>query len=84
MQMEWPVVRRKPQRFGVIEFFAGLETAPSRDGPAHVIRAPDLVALGHEVRLVPPAYGKPVVKRQKNDAADAEASCRAADRNDAT
>jgi transposase len=30
--------------------------------------------LGHEVRLIPPAYVKPFVKRQKNDAADAEAS----------
>ena len=29
--------------------------------------------LGHEVRLVPPVYVKPYVKRQKNDAADAEA-----------
>jgi transposase len=30
--------------------------------------------LGHEVRLIPPAYVKPFVKRQKNDAADAEAA----------
>ena len=30
--------------------------------------------LGHEVRLIPPAYVKPFVKRQKNDAADAEAN----------
>jgi transposase len=36
--------------------------------------------LGHEVRLVPPAYVKPFVKRQKNDAADAEAICEAASR----
>ena len=28
--------------------------------------------LGHEVRLIPPAYVNPLVKRQKNDAADAE------------
>ena len=34
--------------------------------------------LGHEVRLIPPAYVKPFVKRQKNDAADAEAICEAA------
>lgn len=33
---------------------------------------------GHEVRLIPPAYVKPFVKRQKNDAADAEAICEAA------
>lgn len=36
--------------------------------------------LGHEVRLIPPAYMKPFVKRQKNDAADAEAICEAAQR----
>jgi len=34
--------------------------------------------LGHEVRLIPPAWVKPFVKRQKNDAADAEAICEAA------
>lgn len=34
--------------------------------------------LGHEVRLIPPAYVKPFVKRQKNDATDAEAICEAA------
>jgi transposase len=36
--------------------------------------------LGHGVRLIPPAYVKPFVKRQKNDAADAEAICEAAQR----
>jgi transposase len=36
--------------------------------------------LGHEVRLIPPAYVKPFVKRQKNDAADAEAIVEAASR----
>jgi transposase len=35
-------------------------------------------ASGHEVRLIPPAYVKPFVRRQKNDAADAEAICEAA------
>jgi hypothetical protein len=35
----------------------------------------ELQALGHTVRLMPPAYVKPYVKRQKNDAADAEAIC---------
>src|ERR1700694_3070518 len=37
----------------------------------------ELKALGHTVRLMPPAYVKPYVKRQKNDAADAEAICEA-------
>jgi transposase len=37
--------------------------------------AREIGALGHEVRMMPPAYVKPYVKRQKNDAADAEAIC---------
>lgn len=36
--------------------------------------------LGHEVRLIPPVFVKPFVKRQKNDAADAEAIAEAASR----
>src|SRR5262249_52640860 len=36
--------------------------------------------LGHTVRLIPPAYVKPFVKRQKNDTTDAEAICEAAQR----
>ena len=35
---------------------------------------------GHETRFIPPAYVKPFVKRQKNDMADAEAICEAAQR----
>jgi transposase len=42
--------------------------------------ARQLTQLGHEVRLIPPAYVKPFVKRQKNDATDAEAICEAAQR----
>jgi transposase len=41
---------------------------------------PWIEKLGHKVRLVPPAYVKPFVKRQKNDAADAEAIAEAASR----
>jgi transposase len=37
-------------------------------------------ALGHEVRLIPPQYVKPYVKRSKNDAADAAAICEAVGR----
>ena len=40
----------------------------------------ELHALGHNVRLMPPAYVKPYVKRQKNDMADAEAICEAVTR----
>lgn len=36
--------------------------------------------MGHDVRLIAPIYVKPFVKRQKNDAADAEAICEAAQR----
>jgi len=39
--------------------------------------ARELTALGHEVKLMPPAYVKPYVKRGKSDAADAEAICEA-------
>jgi transposase len=42
--------------------------------------AREIGRLGHAVRLIPPAYVKPFVKRQKNDAADAEAICEAAQR----
>jgi transposase len=39
-----------------------------------------LQALDHTVRLMPPGYVKPCVKRQKNDVADAEAICEAVTR----
>lgn len=39
-----------------------------------------LTGLGHEVKLMPPSYVKPYVKRQKNDVADAEAICEAVSR----
>ena len=45
--------------------------------PHLTIGSRELQALGHTVRLMPPAYVKPYVKRQKNDATDAEAICEA-------
>ncbi len=76
------VVRRRLKRARVLPFFASLE--PCRIGieacaTAH-FWARELGALGHDVKLMPPAYVKPYVKRQKNDAADAEAICEAVNR----
>jgi transposase len=42
--------------------------------------AREIAKLGHHARLIAPAYVKPFIKRQKNDAADAEAICEAAQR----
>jgi transposase len=43
-------------------------------------RGRELIALGHEARMMPPAYVKPCIRRQKNDAADAAAICEAVTR----
>jgi transposase len=40
----------------------------------------EILRLGHDVRLIPPSYVEPFVKRQKSDAADAEAICEASQR----
>jgi transposase len=76
------VIRQKLRRSEVLAFFEtlapaliGMEACPTSHHWARELRA-----LGHEVRLMPPAYVKPYVKRQKNDAADAEAICEAVSR----
>jgi transposase len=76
------VFRRKLRRSAVLDFLrdlppclVGLEACAT----AH-FWGREIGALGHEVRLIPPAYVKPYVKRQKNDAADAEAICEAVTR----
>jgi transposase len=76
------IVRRQLKRRYVLAFFqklspclVGIEACASSH---HWSR--ELKALGHTVRLMPPAYVKPYVKRQKNDAADAEAICEAVTR----
>src|SRR3984957_15048381 len=76
------VIRRQLKRRHVLAFFeklqpclVGIEACASSH---HWSR--ELQALGHTVRLMPPAYFKPYVKRQKNDAADAEAICEAVTR----
>jgi len=69
------VIRRQLRRRHVLAFFqklppclVGIEACASSH---HWSR--ELQALGHTVRLMPPAYVKPYVKRHKNDAIDAEA-----------
>jgi transposase len=76
------VIRRQLKRRFVLAFFqklpsclVGIEACASSH---HWSR--ELQALGHTVRLMPPAYVKPYVKRHKNDAADAEAICEAVTR----
>jgi transposase len=73
---------RRVSRSGVLAFFARQPrcvVALEACGGAHHWGR-ELERLGHEVRLIAPAYVKPFVKRQKNDAADAQAICEAAQR----
>jgi transposase len=76
------VIRRKLKRRYVLAFFQKLPTCligmEACATSHHWSR--ELQALGHKVRLMPPAYVRPYVKRQKNDAADAEAICEAVSR----
>jgi transposase len=76
------VIRRRLKRRYVLAFFQklppcliGIEACASS-----YYWSRELQALGHTVRLMPPAYVKPYVKRQKNDATDAEAICEAVTR----
>src|SRR5260370_15490543 len=76
------VLRRQLRRAAVEKFFAqlppctvGMEACGSAHHWARVIGR-----YGHQVRLMPPAYVKPYVKRNKNDGRDAEAICEAVSR----
>lgn len=77
-----PVLRTNLRRAQLLPFFKKLpstEIAIEACGGAHHW-ARELTALGHPVRLIPPQYVKPYVKRAKNDRNDAEAICEAAGR----
>jgi len=76
------VIRKQLRRSRVMPFFKklpscliGIEACATSH---HWSR--ELQALGHEVRLMPAGYVKAYVKRNKNDAADAEAICEAVTR----
>ncbi len=76
------VFRKRLRRSAVLDFLRGLPRCLiglEACATSH-FWAREIGALGHEVRLIPPAYVKPYVKRQKNDAADAEAICEAVTR----
>src|SRR3954454_24745589 len=73
------VLRKQLRRAQVLAFFSklprcvvGMEACATADHWARELRT-----LGHEVRVMPTQYVKTYVKRNKNDAADAEAICEA-------
>jgi len=79
---EQPVLRLRLRRIELVRYFEshppvqiGIEACGAAHHWARVLRS-----FGHEVRLLPPQYVKPYVKRGKNDAADAEAICEAMSR----
>src|SRR5581483_3009419 len=78
-EQEQPALRQKLMRDQVVAFFEklpptliGLEACGAAHYWARILRG-----LGHEVRLIPPQYVKPYVKRDKNDSRDAEGICEA-------
>ena len=76
------VVAKTVRRAKLLEFFASLPSCLvglEASGSAHHW-ARELITLGHEVRMMPPAYVKPYIRRQKNDASDAAAICEAVTR----
>lgn len=76
------VVRRQLRRAEMIRYFQKLPpalVAIESCGSSHYW-ARLLISFGHDVKLIPPQYVKPYVKRGKNDAADAEALCEAVTR----
>ena len=77
-----PVIRRQLRRREVLRFFANLERCLIGIEACHSSHywARELIALGHEVRLIPTQYVRPFRRGGKNDANDAEAICDALSR----
>jgi transposase len=76
------VVAKAIRRNKLLEFFASLPpclVGLEASGSAHHW-ARELIKLDHDARMMPPAYVKPYIRRQKNDASDAAAICEAATR----
>ena len=76
------IVAKALRRKDVLAFFAQLPeclVGMEACGSAHHW-ARELIKLGHDARMMPPAYVKPYVRRQKNDAADAAGICEAVTR----
>ena len=76
------VVAKPIRRNKLLEFFASLPRCLvgfEASGSAHHW-ARELIKLGHDARMMPPAYVKPYIRRQKNDASDAAAICEAVTR----
>jgi transposase len=79
---EEPVLRKKLRRKEMMKFFeelpptkVGIEACASSHHWGRLLQS-----FGHEVKLIPPQFVRPYVKRNKNDAADAEAICEAMSR----
>jgi transposase len=81
-EAERPVLRKQLRREAMVSFFKKLPATvigiEACGGAHHWARL--LASFGHQVKLLPPQYVKPYVKRGKNDAADAEALCEAMSR----
>src|SRR5262249_7659068 len=76
------VFRKRLRRAELLSFFAGLEPCligMEACATSHYW-AREFAKFGHTVKLMPPAYVKPCVKRGKNDATDSEAICEAVNR----